>query len=99
MDGKLLARLGAVVFVAVAITATAIEMTRKEEEPRRPGAAASRGHAGRSAARGAAALPSARRGGRARCRMPARLGREPPTASSALRPRRRNRAAACNDGR
>ena len=33
MDGKLLARLGAVVFVAVAITATAIEMTRKEEEP------------------------------------------------------------------
>ena len=33
MDGKLLARLGAVVFVAVAITATAIEMTRKEKEP------------------------------------------------------------------
>ncbi len=33
MDGKLLARLGAVVFVAVAITATAIEMTRKEEGP------------------------------------------------------------------
>ncbi|MEP9356420.1 putative entry exclusion protein TrbK-alt [Xanthobacter sp. KR7-65] len=33
MNGKLLARLGAVVFVAVAITATAIEMTRKEEEP------------------------------------------------------------------
>lgn len=32
MDGKLLARLGAIVFVAVAITATAIEMTRKEEE-------------------------------------------------------------------
>ncbi|MBR1024671.1 putative entry exclusion protein TrbK-alt [Bradyrhizobium viridifuturi] len=32
MDGKLLARLGAVVFVAVAITATAIEMTRKEEQ-------------------------------------------------------------------
>ncbi len=33
MDGKLLARLGAIVFVAVAVTATAIEMTRKEEEP------------------------------------------------------------------
>ena len=33
MDGKLLARLGAVVFVAVAITVSAIEMTRKEEEP------------------------------------------------------------------
>jgi len=33
MDGKTLARVGAIVFVAVAITATAIEMTRKEEEP------------------------------------------------------------------
>ena len=33
MDGKMLARLGAVVFVAVAITATAIEMTRKETPP------------------------------------------------------------------
>ena len=31
MDGKMLARVGAVVFVAVAVTATAIEMTRKEE--------------------------------------------------------------------
>ena len=35
MDGKLLARIGAVVFVAVAITATAIEMTRKETTPER----------------------------------------------------------------
>ena len=33
MDGKLLARLGAIIFVAVAITATAIEMTRKEDAP------------------------------------------------------------------
>ena len=33
MDGKMLARLGAVVFVAVAITATAIELTRKDDEP------------------------------------------------------------------
>lgn len=33
MDGKLFARLGAIVFVAVAVTATAIEMTRKEEAP------------------------------------------------------------------
>lgn len=33
MDGKILARLGAVVFVAVAITATVIELTRKEEAP------------------------------------------------------------------
>lgn len=33
MDGKMLARLGAVVFVAIAITATAIEMTRKEAPP------------------------------------------------------------------
>ncbi|NDV89241.1 putative entry exclusion protein TrbK-alt [Aurantimonas aggregata] len=36
MDGKLLARIGAIVFVAVAITATAIEMTRKEAEPVAP---------------------------------------------------------------
>ncbi len=36
MDGKMLARLGAVIFVAVAITATAIEMTRKEEAPAAP---------------------------------------------------------------
>jgi len=33
MDGKMIARLGAVVFVAVAITATAIEMSRKEDSP------------------------------------------------------------------
>ena len=33
MDGKLLARIGAIVFVAVAVTATAIEMTRKETAP------------------------------------------------------------------
>ncbi|MGH0223176.1 putative entry exclusion protein TrbK-alt [Sinorhizobium meliloti] len=31
MDGKVLARIGAIVFIAVAITATAIEMNRKEE--------------------------------------------------------------------
>jgi conjugative transfer region protein TrbK len=31
MDGKVFVRVGAVVFVAVAVTATAIEMTRKEE--------------------------------------------------------------------
>jgi len=33
MDGKMLARLGAVTFVALAITATAIEMTRKDQAP------------------------------------------------------------------
>ncbi|MBB6011279.1 conjugative transfer region protein TrbK [Aquamicrobium lusatiense] len=33
MDGKVLARLGAVIFVAVAITATIIELTRKDEPP------------------------------------------------------------------
>ena len=33
MDGKTLARVGAIIFVSVAITATAIEMTRKEERP------------------------------------------------------------------
>lgn len=31
MDGKTLARIGAVAFVAVAITATAIELTRTDE--------------------------------------------------------------------
>ncbi|MDW9658518.1 putative entry exclusion protein TrbK-alt [Sinorhizobium meliloti] len=36
MDGKLLARLGAVVFVAVAVTATAIEITRIGDEPEAP---------------------------------------------------------------
>ncbi|MBB3880234.1 MULTISPECIES: putative entry exclusion protein TrbK-alt [Sphingomonas] len=35
MDGKMLARLGAVVFVSLAITATAIEMTRTETPPDR----------------------------------------------------------------
>lgn len=33
MDGKTLARVGAIIFVSVAITATAIEMTRIEERP------------------------------------------------------------------
>ncbi|MYZ46147.1 putative entry exclusion protein TrbK-alt [Propylenella binzhouense] len=33
MDGNMLARLGAVAFVAVAITATVVELTRKEEQP------------------------------------------------------------------
>lgn len=36
MDGKMLARLGAIIFVAIAITATAIEMTREEEVPGEP---------------------------------------------------------------
>lgn len=31
MDGKMLARLGAIIFVAIAITATVIEMSRKHE--------------------------------------------------------------------
>jgi len=33
MDGKMLARLGAVVFIAIAITAAVVEMTRKEDAP------------------------------------------------------------------
>lgn len=33
MDGKVLARIGAVVFVAVASTVTAIEMSSKDDEP------------------------------------------------------------------
>lgn len=36
MDGKMLARLGAVVFVTVAIIATAIELTRQEKTPEPP---------------------------------------------------------------
>ncbi|TIP12536.1 putative entry exclusion protein TrbK-alt [Mesorhizobium sp.] len=37
MDGKMLARLGAIIFVAIAITATVIEMSRKDEPaPARP---------------------------------------------------------------
>ncbi len=31
MDGKMLARLGAVVFVAIALTVTAIDVARKDE--------------------------------------------------------------------
>ena len=34
MDHKLLARIGAIVFVAIAITMTAIEMSRAPEQPR-----------------------------------------------------------------
>jgi conjugative transfer region protein TrbK len=33
MDGKMLARLGAIVFVAVVITVTVIELNRKEDAP------------------------------------------------------------------
>jgi conjugative transfer region protein TrbK len=33
MDGKLLARLGAIVFVAVVVTATAMEMARRDDAP------------------------------------------------------------------
>lgn len=33
MDAKLVARLGAIVFVAFALTATAIEMARRDDEP------------------------------------------------------------------
>jgi len=37
MDGKMLARLGAIIFVAIAMTATVIELARKEEPaPARP---------------------------------------------------------------
>lgn len=33
MDGKMLARLGPVVFIATALTVTAIDMARKDEPP------------------------------------------------------------------
>ncbi|MCA0046264.1 putative entry exclusion protein TrbK-alt [Mesorhizobium sp. B283B1A] len=36
MDGKILARIGAVVFIAVALTVTAIEMSSKNDEPDAP---------------------------------------------------------------
>ena len=36
MDGKMLARLGALIFVAIATTATAIEMIRKQDTPASP---------------------------------------------------------------
>ncbi|WP_062785560.1 putative entry exclusion protein TrbK-alt [Novosphingobium capsulatum] len=36
MDGKTLARIGAIIFVALAITATAIEMNRPTEQPDDP---------------------------------------------------------------
>lgn len=39
MDGKLLARIGAIAFVAIAITATAIELAREEERDAKPSAA------------------------------------------------------------
>ena len=38
MDGKMLARLGAVVFIAIAVTATAIDMARKDEPSAPPAA-------------------------------------------------------------
>ena len=40
MDGKMLARLAAVVFVAIAVTATAIDMARKDEPSAPPAAPA-----------------------------------------------------------
>ena len=40
MDGKMLARLGAVVFIAIAVTATAIDMARKDEPSAPPPASA-----------------------------------------------------------
>jgi len=40
MDGKVLARLGAVVFVAIAVTATAIDLARKGEPSAPPPASA-----------------------------------------------------------
>ncbi len=40
MDGKVLARIAAIIFVAVAITATIIEMTREEKAGPAPAASA-----------------------------------------------------------
>jgi conjugative transfer region protein TrbK len=75
MDGKTLARIGAVVFVAIAITATAIEMTRKADrqnspatQPRRDGARSARAELARCSGMGEAG---------ARDPSCLRLGREP----------------------
>ena len=38
MDGKMLARLGTVVFIAIAVTATAIDMARQDESSALPSA-------------------------------------------------------------
>jgi conjugative transfer region protein TrbK len=77
MDGKMLARLGAIVFVAIAITATAIEMTR--EGRRAPPARRHRfsPRAIRCARASAAASSLARGRGRAIAECLAHLGREP----------------------
>jgi conjugative transfer region protein TrbK len=74
MDGKMLARLGAIVFVSFAITATAIEMTRKDAP-------------GNGAVQAVEPARDPLREGQRRCqqlgqagerhRLPARLGREP----------------------
>ena len=40
MDGKMLARLGAVVFIAIAVTATAIDMAREDKPSALPAAPA-----------------------------------------------------------
>jgi hypothetical protein len=83
MDGKMLARLGAIVFVAIAITATAIEMTRKEDAPASSGLSARQLQpATRSAAREPAPVPAAWRRPRATPNACA-SGPRPATASSA----------------
>ncbi|MEW6631698.1 MAG: putative entry exclusion protein TrbK-alt [Pseudomonadota bacterium] len=56
MDGKTLARLAAVIFIAAAVAATALEMTRRKDEP---GEATSQ--------RPTALAPSALREGLRRC--------------------------------
>jgi len=77
MDGKMLARLGAVVFVAIAVTATAIELTRKEDEP-----------AGWSAARVENSQPDPLRIELIRCQ---RLGEAGPRDAACLRAWAENR--------
>ncbi len=102
MDGKTLARIGAIVFVALAITATAIEMDRPTTRTMARRLAAGRVDRARSA-RGnshdaaASAKPAARDPV-----LPARMGGEPPPVSrparrALARLRRRRRGPSCAD--
>ena len=63
MDGKMLARIGAITFVAVALTVTAIELTRKDDAPTSSPMPQHR--------------PATNPLRDAQRRMPARLGRDP----------------------
>ncbi len=79
VDGKILARIGAVAFVAVAMTATIIELSRKEERPDVTPGAARRRRARRTRCKPSCSdARASARPGRATRHAPPHLGREPP---------------------